>query len=93
MSSKLLLPALAVAPARRLRRRRVHEHRDRDGHPVDHANSTTPRDDREGPVGPLAPDAIGPLPIGASEDEAREAFGEPDDVAEVNLGGAARRRR
>ena len=40
----------------------------------------------EGPVGPLAPDALGPLPVESSQDEAREAFGEPDEIEEVNLG-------
>jgi hypothetical protein len=40
----------------------------------------------EGPAGPLAPDAIGPLLIGSSEDEAREAFSEPDDIEEVSFG-------
>ena len=47
------------------------------------STTETPTD---GPVGPLAPDALGPLLVESSEDEAREAFGEPDDIEEVNLG-------
>jgi len=39
------------------------------------------------PVGPLGTSSIGPLSLGASEDEARAQFGEPDEIQEVNLGG------
>ncbi len=49
-------------------------------------STTSTTDVAAGPVGPLAPDALGPLPVESSPDEARAAFGEPDDIEEVSLG-------
>lgn len=50
--------------------------------------TTTPEPTAE-PAGPLGPSAIGPLSIGASEDEAQAAFGEPDAKQEEDLSAGA----